>query len=423
MHRLLMGMLVGALVLGAVSCDKEDDRDDDRGAFPLPEVRVPEPEEGGPEYSGGPVTWHRDVAPIVQRRCQGCHAENGMAPFALRTYAQASARHAVVADAVTQLRMPPWMPAAGAHRFKDSRRMTRGEVAILSAWSAQGAPEGDPATAPPPEPVARGLPWVDTHMEPAQAYVPNGTQQDDYHCFLLEPGFGEARDVIGFEVLPGTPHQVHHVLLFNVPEADARSADAAEPGPGWTCFGDSGVANQSVLGAWAPGTPATRYPEGTGVRVQPGSVVVMQVHYNLNNGPRVADRTGVDLQFAREPVPNPAALQLFASDGFAIPAGGQGYRYTFQQRVGQGRLWGVIPHMHTLGRRIVLQREEGSLIDIPAWDFHWQQMYFYEQPVQFTSRAGRLQLTCVWDNPTPRTVRWGEGTEDEMCLAYLYVTP
>ncbi|MCY1018641.1 hypothetical protein [Pyxidicoccus sp. MSG2] len=422
MNRLLLTLLAGVGVLGAVGCAKEEDPGDEDDAFPLPEIRTAEPEEGGPAYSGGPVTWHHDVAPIVQRRCQGCHAEGGMAPFAMKTFPQASARHAAMATAVTQLRMPPWMPAPGELRFKDSRRLTRGEVAILSAWSTQGAPEGDPATAPPPEPAPQGLGWVDTHMEPAEAYVPNGTQADDYHCFLMEPGFPEARDVIGFEVRPGARHQVHHVLLFNVPEAAARQADASEPGPGWTCFGDSGVEDQSVLGAWAPGTPATRYPEGTGVRVPPGTVVVMQVHYNLNNGPRVADRTGVDLQFARAPVANPAALMLVASDGFAIPAGGQGYRYTFQQAVPSGRLWGVIPHMHTLGRRIVLQREAGTLIDIPAWDFHWQQMYFYEEPVEFRSARSRLQLSCIWDNPTPRTVRWGEGTQDEMCLAYLYVT-
>lgn len=422
MHRLLLTLLAGVAVLGTTGCEKDEDAGNEDEVFPLPEIHTAEPEEGGPEYSGGPVTWHRDVAPLVQRRCQGCHAEGGMGPFALNTYAQASAHHAAVADAVTRLRMPPWMPAAGEHRFRDSRRLTRGEVALFAAWSAQGAPEGDPATAPPPAPAPRGLDWVDTRMEPAEAYAPNGNQADDYHCFLLEPGFPEARDVIGFEVRPGTRHQVHHVLLFNVPEAAARQADASEPGPGWTCFGDSGVEDQSVLGAWAPGTPATRYPEGTGVRVRPGTVVVMQVHYNLNNGPRVADRTGVDLQFAREPVANPAALVLVASDGFVIPAGGQGYRYTFQQRVSAGRVWGVIPHMHTLGRRIVLQRKEGALIDIPAWDFHWQQMYFYEEPVEVSSGRTRLQLSCIWDNPTPRTVRWGEGTGDEMCVAYVYVT-
>jgi hypothetical protein len=69
----------------------------------------------------------------------------------------------------------------------------------------------------------------------------------------------------------------------------------------------------------------------------------------------------------------------------------------------------------------VLQRESGPLIGIPAWDFHWQQMYFYAQPVPVDPYE-RLQLSCIWDNPTPRTVRWGEGTGDEMCLAYLYVT-
>lgn len=420
MNRLWWTLLAGAVVLSAGGCAKEAPDEEDE-SYPLPEGSAPQPEEGGPAYSGGPVTWHRDVGPIVQRRCQGCHAAGGMGPFPLETYAHASAQHAAVAGAVTELRMPPWMPV-GPPRFKDSRRLTRGEVAIISAWSQQGAPEGDPATAPPPQPAPQGLDWVDLRMAPAQAYTPNTSQPDDYHCFLLEPGFTEARDVIGFEVVPGARHQVHHVLLFNVPEAAAREADAREAGPGWTCFGDSGVNGQSVLGAWAPGTPATRYPEGTGVRVQPGSVVVMQVHYNLANGPRVADRTSVDLQFSRTPVPQPATLELVASDGFEIPPGSQGYRYTFQQLLIGGTLWGVLPHMHTLGRRIVLQREAGTLIDIPAWDFHWQQAYFYEEPVQLPPTVGKIQLTCIWDNPTQRAIRWGEGTGDEMCLAYLYIT-
>ncbi|MFP2910561.1 hypothetical protein ACLESD_37090 [Pyxidicoccus sp. 3LFB2] len=186
------------------------------------------------------------------------------------------------------------------------------------------------------------------------------------------------------------------------------------------------MANQAVLGAWAPGTPATRYPEGTGVRVQPGTVVVTAGALRTwAIGPplwRTAPRS--DLQFATRAgrAHPPPGVVLVASDGFSIPPGGQGYRYTFQQIVSAGRLWGVIPHMHTLGRRILLQREADTLIDIPAWDFHWQQMYFYEEPVQFKSGRSRLQLSCVWDNPTQRTVRWGEGTEDEMCLAYLYVT-
>src|SRR4051812_13849237 len=120
MNRLLLTLLAGVGLLGAVGCSKEDPGDED-DALPLPEIRTAQPEEGGPVYSGGPVTWHHDVAPIVQRRCRGCHAEGGMAPFAMKTYPQAAARHAAMATAVTQLRMPPWMPAPGELRFKDSR--------------------------------------------------------------------------------------------------------------------------------------------------------------------------------------------------------------------------------------------------------------------------------------------------------------
>jgi hypothetical protein len=60
-------------------------------------------------------------------------------------------------------------------------------------------------------------------------------------------------------------------------------------------------------------------------------------------------------------------------------------------------------------------------VNIPRWDFHWQQLYFFQQPIQ-VSAQNTLKLTCTWDNFTSRTVTWGEGTEDEMCLNYFYVT-
>ena len=62
------------------------------------------------------------------------------------------------------------------------------------------------------------------------------------------------------------------------------------------------------------------------------------------------------------------------------------------------------------------------LIDIPKWDFHWQQMFFYAGGGLTVPKGTEVKYTCTWDNPTDRTVRWGEGTEDEMCIAFFYTT-
>ncbi|MBM4380305.1 MAG: hypothetical protein FJ086_13575, partial [Deltaproteobacteria bacterium] len=86
-------------------------------------------------------------------------------------------------------------------------------------------------------------------------------------------------------------------------------------------------------------------------------------------------------------------------------------------------VWGVFPHMHQMGKSISVYDEADSqcIVDIPKWDFHWQQGYMFKQPI-VVSPTERVRLRCTWDNPTDREVRWGENTGDEMCLAFLYLT-
>ncbi len=371
-------------------------------------------------YDGGTMTWHRDVLPIAQRRCQGCHLEGGIAPFPLTSFSAAADRHRLIAGVVKDRIMPPWMPAEGPHEIQGSRRLTLTELDVIQAWSAQGAQQGDPADAPPAADPRPTLAWTDQVIEPATPYMPLQDVTDDYHCFVLDPGLDGTKELVGFSVEPGVPHQVHHMLLFAVPRQAALAKDAKDERSGWTCFGGPGV-QADLLGVWAPGTPPTRYPEGTGVRVNADSVYVMQVHYNLHHGTPEPDQTRVALQYAREPVKKLASLYPVIDAAFAIPPRARGYSHGISQYVPGGTLWGLMPHMHTRGKRIQVSLGGDSLIDIPAWNFHWQQNYFYVNPVPVPLYT-QVKLTCTWDNPSARTVTWGDGTEDEMCLAYLYLT-
>ena len=65
--------------------------------------------------------------------------------------------------------------------------------------------------------------------------------------------------------------------------------------------------------------------------------------------------------------------------------------------------------------------DEECLVNVPAWDFNWQQLYQFSQPLALKPGT-RLKLSCTWDNGSDKTVRWGEGTDDEMCLNYFYLT-
>ena len=379
---------------------------------------------GSDENGSAPVLpYYAQVQTLIQQNCEGCHVTGGVAPFPLESYEDARSHAAYLADAVQKRRMPPWKPAEGCRELENSRRLSDDEVAILVDWATGGTPEGDPAKSVAYVPPAVGLPWVDLTLAPDQPYTPKSALTDDYHCFRLSPGLTEDRFLIGVDVAPGQRKLVHHVLLFAASSLDALTADAADPEPGWTCFGGPGTSGTPrMLGGWVPGTQATRFPEGTGIVMKAGEAVVMQVHYNLLAGSPAPDTTEVRMQLATGPVAKPAAILPLANLGFSIPAGASGYTSSFQiPSPASGVLWGVIPHMHTKGRRVTVNAGNSCLVDIPSWDFHWQQSYFFSAPLPLTVGT-QLSLSCTWDNPTGTTVVWGEKTTDEMCLNYLYAT-
>ena len=399
-----------------------------------------------PSYDVGPITYYKDVQPILAEHCQMCHVEGGIAPFALGTYDDARQTAALMAAATSQHIMPPWMPAPGCGDFRDARVLTDAQIATIGAWSQQGAPAGDPAdatTTPPNLGPDLGTPGAT--LDPGADYHPNDALTDDYHCTLIDPGLTAEQDLIGFNVHPGSTATVHHVLMFAVTSdklAAIQAQDAAEAGPGWTCFGGTGVDATPLVGGWVPGSGATAFPAPTGIHLDAGTQIVMQIHYNLLTVKHVTDRTTADLFYSKTPIAaqNRAAITPVANTTFVIPANTTktvGADYPIKGAL-SFNLWGVVPHMHLHGTDIKVQIEHADgtstcAVEIPKWNFHWQQFYYYQQPTKVVP-GDTVHLDCTFDNMaadepiingapmTSAPLRWGEKTTDEMCLNYLYFT-
>ncbi len=386
---------------------------------------------GGGAGADGGVTWYRDVLPIVQESCQQCHVQGGIAPFALTTYQQAFPEHQAMAAVTASGAMPPWSPSPSCQTFRDSRALTAAQKDVFARWSLAGAPEGNPADAPLPRDGGTGLPQVSITLDPGASYTPAPppNELDDYHCFVLNPNQSGTRYITGFEIVPGVRALVHHVLLYAASASDAQNKDNEYPGIGWKCFGGPGTSTPRTLAGWAPGTPVTLFPSGTGLQLFSSDVIVMQVHYNVAYAAAAPDRTTVKLMW-QDVRPNKIAQILpLLNDTFELPPNSTDRTATATFTTPLPLvLWGVQPHMHTKGKKVKVELipQNGSptcLIDIPKWDFHWQQMYFYASASGIDIPAGStVRLTCTWDNPTNQPVKWGEGTNDEMCLNYFYVT-
>jgi hypothetical protein len=398
-------------------------------------------------------TWHADVQPIVERSCTRCHQDGNIAPFALATYDDAYEVRDAIRVAVTTRTMPPWLAAAGCDEYTPDLSLSDEEIATIEKWAEGGAPRGDPASASEPGQRANGaLDRVDLTLQLPEPFTPTAAGDDEYRCFPVAWPADAARYAVGFGVRPGNAKLVHHVIAYVAPPdraAEVAALDEADNAPGYECFGGPGFGGfPRWLGAWAPGSPASVYPEGTGLEVEPGSVLVMQMHYYLGAARGESDQTAIDIKLA-DSVDKPAAIIPFANplwlegQEMLIPAGATNKVHWFDVELSEYTdepflIHSANLHMHRLGTNAVLwvERENGDIdcmLDVPRWDFDWQITYAFTEP-KLVQPGDRLGIECQFDNGAanqpvvdgqraePRDVAWGDGTGDEMCLGVFYVT-
>ncbi len=401
--------------------------------------------DGGQHEAPVELTYHRDVKPILDARCAGCHFDGGIGPMALSRFEEVEPWLDLIEHTVVRDLMPPWSADMPTGFFLGDRRLTEHQKQTLLSWIAQGAEAGDPADASDAvTPASRGLERVDLRLPMAESYAPN-VHPDDYRCFVMEWPLDGPRFITGLSIEPGDRSIVHHALLYLVDRRDAqleREQDAAADGLGYGCLTGPGP-RAARLYSFEPGGSGHAVPGGLGFEVEPGDVLVLQMHYNTlgGSGP---DRSTVELtledavearainaSFARRSWIN-GWMPIAAGDPDAVhsyrgrpPSLDDSTRYAIH--------W-VGLHMHALGSRghIGIARDNAPdgielLLDIPRWDFEWQETYLLAEPV-ILEPGDQLYMECHWDNTAdnqpivagerlpPRDVNWGAGTTDEMCL-------
>jgi len=134
-----------------------------------------------------PVTWHRDVAPLVDAYCAECHRTGGVAPFPLATYEDAVAWAEPIRAAVVGGTMPPWAAADGCQDYRYDTSLDDAQIQTFADWIDGGAPEGDPADAGQAIALEQpALDRVDLELTLDAPYDPDFADgPDEYRCFVL----------------------------------------------------------------------------------------------------------------------------------------------------------------------------------------------------------------------------------------------
>jgi hypothetical protein len=380
-------------------------------------------------------TFNSDIAPILYANCTTCHRPGEVAPFPLLTYDDAAKRARLLATVTEARVMPPWKAEPGHGEFLNERRLSDGDIRLIRAWAAAGAPEGDPSRRPRPPTFPEG--WQNGEPDrvvtmPASYTVP-ADGPDQFRCFVLPLDLVEDIHVSGFEFRPGNPRVVHHAIIYVDSTGAARRRLAASGEDSYRCVGGPGFPATAALGGWAPGADPRRNDPATALPVPKGSDLVVQIHYHPSGKPE-EDRSRLGLKLSGPPSRGRAFITL-VNRRIHIEPGDANYVVTASMTVPQDvQLVGITPHAHYLAREMKVEAHlpDGTvtpLIWISDWDFNWQGQYFYASPISLP-KGTRVSMRYVYDNSEsnprnpskpPMLVRWGEETNDEMAIAFLEV--
>ena len=388
-----------------------------------------------------PVTFNGQIASIIYQNCSSCHRPGEAAPFALLSYKDVAKKAHTIAKVTAARIMPSWKAGPASYAYRDERRLTEEQIALIQAWVDQGMPEGNAAEKPEPPKFASGwqLGEPDLIVEMPAAYHVPADGPDIYRNIAVPLGLTEDKWITAIDMRPSARAVVHHVLYFA--DGNGRIHEKPQQGdePGFSGMRAGGAS--IPLGGWAVGGQPHFFPEGLALLVPKGSDLVVQYHFHPTGKPE-AEKSVIGLYFAKKPptrtltrIQMPPHYSLFS--GLDIPAGEKDFviRDSYTLPVAVDGV-GVSAHAHYIAKQMKMTAtlpdgEVKTLLWIKDWDFAWQDKYYFQQ-FALLPAGTRLDSEIHWDNSAdnprnpvtpPVQVEWGEETKDEMGSISLIAVP
>ena len=381
-------------------------------------------------YAQGQVTFTKDVAPILQEKCQSCHRPDTFAPMSLLTYEEARPWAKSIKQKVAAREMPPWYidKTVGIRHFKNDVSLSDQEIATIAKWVDSGAPKGDPKDMPPPRAFDDTDKWrmgePDLIVQLPKDQVVPAKGADRWIDVLVDSGLTEDRYIRGIEVKPVKGFKVvHHVTTSMKHEDDADDG------------GDN--VQGTFLNEYALGKNADVFPEGAGRLLKAGTKINFNLHLH-SVGQETAANVALGLKlYPRGYQPKYAETTEKVGDpkDLDIPANADNVRFdAYNTLTKPARLLSFQPHLHNRGKASCMEaiypggHKVETLSCVSRYQFAWHLVYLYDEDEQPLLPAGTVLHMISWYdnstnnkfNPDPdNTITYGQRTVDEMGGAWI----
>jgi hypothetical protein len=372
-----------------------------------------------------------EVAPVFIENCAHCHVEGGIAPFPMNQYRMVLGFAPMIREVLMTKRMPPMQVDPEYNHFENANYISSDDLQTLVHWIDAGAPRGDSEI----DPLAEEVTPLETEWElgppdyivDIPAFDVPATGVIDYFYHTIDLPFDEDKWVRAVQFIPGDTRVLHHLLAYVV---------SPETPSGGRPVGEDSV--RDLLEGYAPGkAAATPFPTDTGVFIQKGNKLSLQMHYTSIGTP-VTDRTRLGLYFHDEPPRQKYltySISHWSGGVLEIPPGETNHPMNFNYVLPQDTmLYAMRPHMHFRGKAFrfsVVYPDQTTevLMNVPRYDFNWQPTYRLTEP-KFLPAGSRVIIDGVFDNsrynpgnpdPTVPAVG-GLQSWDEMFIGYITYT-
>ncbi|MFK7977725.1 MAG: redoxin domain-containing protein [Halioglobus sp.] len=375
-------------------------------------------------HAKNPVSYSKDVAPILEKHCVSCHHEGGIGPWAMTNHAMVQGWSRMMKEVLMTRRMPPGQFDAHASKpIIDGVVVTPQELQTLVHWIDAGAPMAPDETDPlpalefDPSPFTLGEPDL-VYEVPPQTIPATGVL--DYRYIPVELNLDRDVWIRAIEFAPGDRKVLHHVITYLQSPAD-KSARARQ--------NESG--RDDSIGGFAPGRQPDIFRDNSGRLIRKGSNFLLQMHYTTS-GKETVDATRIGLYLYDEPPAYVMSGGVAGQRRFLIPPHAKEHTLEGNMLIEQDAyLYGMMPHMHFRGRYMTYSAvypdgTEELLLSVPKYEFNWQFSYQLEEPLLLPAGT-RLVTRGAMDNsaqnpynPDPtRPVRFGLQTMHEMFFGFV----
>jgi hypothetical protein len=404
------------------------------------------------------VTFSKDVAPILQAKCQSCHEPGSIAPMSLRTYQESRPWAKSIRDRVSQRQMPPWHVdrSVGVQKFKNDISLSDEQVDTIVAWVDQGALEGNPADMPPLKPINDKLYWQAEHdgygppdlVVSSPEYTMPAVSQDQWWRPTVDiPGLTEDRWVRMVEIRPTNiqgrkilHHSIAHIVM-NEADPDSINKGIASPRRGPDVDDADSINARPYLMEWAIGKGYDRYPDGTGKLIKQGDKISWDQHVHaVGEAVTAGSSLGIWLYPKGQEPKHRIYLQGFTglkngTVGLDIPPNSVAHTEGFTVLKENTVITNFQPHFHLRGKAMQVEAimPDGNtqiVSYVDKFNFNWMTNYIYADDVAPAFPKGTIiHVTAFYDNTTanknnPDPNQWvgyGDRTVDEMAHAWMNI--